>query len=496
MLLRDIIVSRKHLSKTAIRCGSADISYGELHRYALRCGAAINQYTHAGRNIGIFLPNSIQYVIAYFAITFAGKTIVPIHSQSKETELESVIKYCELGLIISNSHYMERLKTYLEGMKCTVSILNIDTVDFESIGEAAVGEDTLLHRQESCIEDENATALLLHTSGTTSNPKRVMLSHKNLIENAKSIIESLELTEEDKTLISLPLCMASANTSQLLTHLYLGASIVIMNSVFLPSLFFKLVDVEKITNFTGVPSLMYTIVDFKNRNNYDISSLQLICFGGAKTPVEKIRKLLEGFPEIEFAHMYGQTEASTRITHLLPQDAFTRIGSVGKPIPGVQVRIVDEEGRDVSVGTEGEVIVKGDNVMSGYYNRPEETAKVLRQGWLHTGDLGFHDAEGYIYIVGRKRNVIISGGMNIYPEELEEILMTHEYVREVCVMGEENEEFGQVPVAKVVTEAGAGWIGQDELINFCAKKIAAYKVPHRIYFVKELPKTVTGKVKR
>lgn len=496
MLLRDILAHKKDLVKTALKFGNVAISYCELYRDVEHWAAELEKCKCKNRNIGIFLPNSPQYVIAYFAITFAGKTIVPIDIQAKKAELESTINYCELQLIISNGDYGKTIKLHLADSNCSVSILDLDNMTFYDAGNLSGCCDKNNTFYEDIVTNENEIALLLHTSGTTSNPKRVMLSHKNLMENVKSIIESLGLHEEDRTLISMPLYMASANTSQLLTHLYLGATVVIMNSMFLPTVFFSLVEEERITNFTGVPPYMYSICGHSYRNNCDISSLKLVCFGGAGTPVKKILQLLDTFPQINFVHMYGQTEASTRITHLLPEDARRKIGSVGKSISGVQVRLVNEEDKDVDPGQKGEIIVKGANVMSGYYKKPEETAKALKSGWLYTGDLGYSDPDGYLYIIGRRKNIIISGGMNIYPEEIEEILLCHPAVKEVFVFGDEDEYLGEVPAAHIVINEEGSSTTEDELINYCYKHLSKFKIPRRIVFVPGISKTPTGKIIR
>jgi long-chain acyl-CoA synthetase len=337
---------------------------------------------------------------------------------------------------------------------------------------------------------------MIHTSGTTSNPKRVMLTNENLISNSKSIIKSLGLKEESRTLIVLPMFLASANTSQLITHLYLGATITIMNGIFLPNRFYKILQEDKITNFTGVPTILGAILDFKPKVNYDISSLEKVCFGGGVVPTSRIVQFEERFPKVKFIQMYGQTEASTRLTHLLYKDSKRKLGSIGKAIPDVQIRIVDNGGTDVSIGQVGEIIAKGPNIMKGYYKREEETKNTLKDGWLFTGDLGRFDEEGYIYITGRKKNIIICGGMNIYPEEIEELIMNLSFVKEVCIVGKEDQTFGEVPVAKIVLYDAKREELKNEIINYCAKNLSSYKIPAEVIFVDELAKTDSGKVKR
>ncbi|MCX7923062.1 MAG: AMP-binding protein [Clostridia bacterium] len=492
MFIKDILLSNKNSSKVAIKYSNEGMTYAQLLGTTIFFAELIRSYYTGSKNVGIFLPNSMQYAVAYFTITLLDKVIVPIGIQAKKAEIQSTVEYCELGLIITNNQYIEALKDSLNDTEYMVTIFNIDD---ESFLKAGLAKKDFENIKESVEIDENSVAIMLHTSGTTSNPKRVMLTHKNLITNIKSNIDSLKLTENDICLIALPMFFGYCNTAQFLTHLYLGATIVIMDEMFIPNSFFKLVQEEGITNFTGVPSMLLMLLSYRNRFKYDISSLRYVCFGGGNMPVEKLKQLIEDFPTVGFVQTYGQTEASPRATCLLPDDSLRKLGSVGKPIPNVKVRIVDDSGVDVGIGQMGEIIIQGDNVMKGYYKRPEETAKVKRNNWLYTGDLGRYDEDGYIYLVGRKKNIIISGGLNIYPEEVEELLMCHPSVKEACVVGEEHDLLGEIPVAKVVLKEPQT-VGEGELINYCLENLAGYKAPVKVYFIQEFSKTANGKIKR
>lgn len=494
MFLKDIVINNKDNDKIAIKHLNQELSYRELYERVNYVSNKLKYCKGFSENIGIFLPNSINYVVAYFSITMTDSVIVPISVQAKRLELESIISYCELGIIITDTPFREMLINFLNKANIKVSVFNLDDETVERIGNGDCKFNAKYNKERGIDEDE--VGIMLHTSGTTSKPKRVMLTHKNLISNIKSNIESLKLTQNDKTLIALPMFFGYCNTAQMLTHLYLGASIVIMDGLFMPKEFFKIIHVEKITNFTGVPTILLMILSYRNNKKYYISSLRYICFGGGNMPIEKLKVLIELFPNIGFIQTYGQTEASPRVTALLPKDSLRKIGSVGKPIPNVNVRIVNDNGKDVGINEYGEIIVQGNNVMKGYYKREDETLKVIRNGWLHTMDIGRYDEEGFIYIVGRKKNVIISGGLNIYPEEIEELLMCHPSIKDAYVFGEESEYLGEVPVAKIVLNDSLIEINEDEIKNYCVDNLANYKVPHRIVFVSELLKTSTGKIKR
>lgn len=494
MYIKDILTKNKDLDKVAIKEGNKVVTYNLLYKMVNENVDLLCKKQCFSKNIGIFLPNSIQYAIAYFTISFLNSVIVPIDIKSKITELRSIIRYCDLKLIITNSTYSSLLKKLLRDSDTTVMLFNLEDKSFEVIG------DYKSHQLSFCNyiipKNENDVAIMLHTSGTTSNPKRVMLSHKNLISNINSNIISLNITKEDKVLIALPMFFGYCNTAQFLTYLFLGGTIIIMKGLFIPNEFFKLIEKERITSFTGVPSMLLLLLNPKISKKYDISSLKIVCFGGGTMPVNKLKELINEFPSIGFVQTYGQTEASPRVTALLPKDSKKKIGSVGKAIYGVKVKIINKCGNEVEPGEIGEIIVQGENVMLGYYKRPEETAKVLKNNWLFTGDLGRYDDDGYIYIVGRKKNVILSGGINIYPEEIESVLMCHPAIKSVCIFGEFEKYLGEVPIAKVVLNDGYKSINQGMIQKYCKEIIADYKIPRKVMFVNKLEKTVTGKIRR
>lgn len=492
MLLKNLIIRQKKNNKVALKYRSTTVTYKDLYDTVVKKSEIIGKISNNTKNIGIFLPNSIDYIIAYFSIMFIDKVAVPIDIQSKIKEIVSIIEYCDLDIIITNSDFKVLLSELVPNNK-PIFIYDINN----DINNDILNNIRKLNPTNTLLaNDEDSVAVMLHTSGTTSCPKRVMLTHRNLISNIESNIQSLDLNNNDITLIALPMFFGYCNTAQLLTHIYLGAKIVIMDETFMPNKFFRMVQDDKITNFTGVPSMLYILRSYRYRHNYNISSLKYICFGGSSLPAEKIIDLIQQFPTIGFIQTYGQTEASPRITCLLPQDSYEKVGSVGKAIPNVDIRIVNENNIDVETNEIGEIIVRGPNVMKGYYKRPDETEKVLKSGWLYTGDLGEFDIDGYLYLTGRKKNIIISGGLNIYPEEIEEILLQHDKVNEVIVIGQEHSSLGEIPIAKVVLKDSKNHITENELRNYCFERISRYKVPFKIEFVNNIKKTATGKIKR
>lgn len=488
MKLKDLLIMQKNEDKIAVFYKEQGYSYKLIYQ---KVNKIISNFrTIDCNNIGLFIENSIEYVIGYFAITFLDKVIVPIESTAKKDTILSTIKYCELNIILTNDTNFNTLRDYLKNdIKTEVLIYNISNGLSEVISKGSK-LDVVIDKDES----ENKTAIMLHTSGTTSDPKKVMLTHKNLVSNIKSNICSLQLTKEDCCLIVLPMCFGYSNTSQFLTHFYLGAQIVIMDSIFIPHKFFYYLDKYKCTNTTCIPSMLYLIVKSK-KDKMNIPTLKYLCFGGGTIAKEVLKGISDILPNVGIVQTYGQTEASPRVTCLLPEDSVRKRGSVGKPIPGVEVKIFNEDCKEVLPNEKGEIVVRGNNVMKGYYKKPEETQKVIKDGWLHTGDIGLIDEDGFLYVVGRIKNIIISGGLNIYPEEIEETLRSFEDIKEAIVLPKFHEMLAEVPIAKVVLKENSS-VTEKDILKFCKSKLDIHKVPSEIIIVNEIEKTYNGKIRR
>lgn len=483
MLVKDIIEKNKSIEKTAVIYKDNHYTYGDIYN---DCNAVIQALPLTYGNIAIFLPNSYEYVVAFFSIAYTEKIAVPISVTSSTSELITTLNYCDISLVLTNSIWFELLRKSTEDSGINVDVYLIDKK------EVVKSNGLMKQNQTPMFVDENSIFLLVHTSGSLSHPKRVMLSHRNLISNANSIIESLKLSHEDVSIIALPLFLISAITSQMIAHLLLGATIVILELPFMANDFFNECKKHTVTNFTCVPATL-NLLSLRNPILNNLSQLRKICFGGAPTPKQRIAELIEKFPNINFIHMYGQTEASARLTHLLSDDFSQKIGSVGKPIPNVELKIINNHVAVCEPMTVGEICAKGNNIMMGYYKDIESTNQSLIDGWLHTGDLGYCDNDGFYYITGRKKNVIISGGINIYPEEIEEVLLLHENITDALVYGINDSLLGEVVGAKIVLIKD---IQELDVIKYCAKLLSPHKVPKKITFCNQIDKTPTGKIKR
>lgn len=443
-------------------------------------------FTGENQHIGIFLGNSNQYVKWFCLCLAAGAVVVPINPASSEYELYNYIASCDLDTLIlsQNAPVMPEEKK----LKKRLRLIFAETEEEKLLGKELFWPD----------KAETGFLELIATSGSSGQPKRVMLTEENLVTNAKDIIRSLGYTSRERFFVLLPLCFASANTSQLIVCILLGASLYLYGGVHHPKQIWLACAESGATTMTVVPSLLQVLV----RSGYTDTvrkeqgwNLRTLCYGGGITSESLREKAVLLLAPVNVVHMYGQTEASTRISHLHAEKYFEKRGSVGRGLEHIIVRVVREDGSGCLPGERGEIIVCGGNVMKGYYRDKEQTEKTLRNGWLHTGDIGYLDEEGYLFITGRLKNVIITSGINVYPEEIEHILMEEERLKQVLVYGVESEVYGEEIAVKAVLKEGAV-LSTAELFAYCKERLPQFKMPHFIEFVAALETTPNGKIRR
>lgn len=494
MRIEELLLRNKENNDIAIECKNETISFLEWNIMANAVGEIISKVTDCVGNVAIYIPNSIFYAVAYFAVLYRKGVIVPIYYGSTEFEIESTMRFCECDIILTISDEKNKILSILKKYEYNATVIFVDQINFIKI----TGKRGLITKTNYFFNSGSAddVAIMLHTSGSIANPKRVMLTHTNIINNIIANVESLEMCKKDIGLIALPMVFGYCNTAQFLTHLFLGARIVIMDGIFFPKVFCELVENKKITNFTAVPTMLLMLLNYRYCNQYALDSLRFVCFGGGVISINQIYEIMNKFPQINFIQTYGQTECSPRVTALLPQNAKQKMGSVGRPIPGVEIKICEQGALTVfdDHNIIGEIMVKGQNVMKGYYKNQEATLEVKKGDWLYTGDLGYIDKEGYLYLVGRCKNVIISGGMNIYPEEVESVIREMEGVEKVCVKGIQDEQLGEIPVANIVLQNKN--VTKTEVMKYCKRKLSKYKIPKVINFVEAISETYNGKIKR
>jgi long-chain acyl-CoA synthetase len=453
---------------------------------------AANRLAHALRRRGVepgdrvvvMLPNCPEVLQAYTAIARLGAVVVPVVFLLGPAEVGHILSHSGARVLITSPDLAWKAEGW-EGTRVLVGGESAGALAWETI--VAPESDAL----EVVERRPGDLAVILYTAGTTGQPKGVALSHANLVSNARSAASLYELDRTRWSLAVLPLSHSYGLTLMNAGHL-LGTRAVLLRW-FNPELVLETIERYRVQQMAGVPTMFVYLLNFPEASRFDTSSMKSWGSGAAPLPVEIVApfeatfggKLLEG---------YGLTEASP-VVSAHRYSGERRLGSVGQPIPGVDVAIVDDDDRPLPRGEIGEVCVRGPNVMLGYYRMPEETARTVRDGWLHTGDMGRLDADGFLYIVERKKDLIIRGGFNIYPREVEEVLYAHPAVAETAVVGAADPLMGEDVLAFVVTRAGVSVSGE-ALIAFCQERLAKYKCPRHVRFVESLPKSPIGKILR
>lgn len=503
MLLSEMLEKTAHRcpQQTALIYRDKPISYSQLVENTRRLAAAYAALgVRHGHRLALLLPNSPAFVMGYYAAAYLGAISVPANPLFKPPELAYIWNDAQVALVLTAAPLLPNV---LEASKEVGSIQHIVCISpkqevpselVESVRgllflEDLLGSSPLPSHQEPPVHEEEC-AVVLYTSGTTGHPKGAMLSHRNLTRNIEQVLARLRFTPEDRLLTVLPMFHAFAGTVCMNLPIYVGAGSVLLES-FAPAKVLETVARYRVTVLPAVPAMFYALLQLPPDPSLDLSSLRFLVSGGAPLPVAMLQALEArfGVPVIEGD---GPTECSP-VTTANPEEGPRKPGSVGPPIPGVEIAIVDEEDHPLPVGEVGEIVVRGDNVMLGYLNQPEATREAMRNGWYHTGDMGRFDEDGYLYIVDRKKDMVITAGFNVYPREVEEVLISHPGVADVAVIGLPDAARGEAVVAVVVPKEGVE-VHERDLIRYCRERLADYKVPRKVLFRESLPRGSTGKV--
>src|SRR5450755_279081 len=474
----------------------------ELAREATQLSESLRSLgVEKGDRVLVMMINSPEVLISYQALAKLGAVAIPVLPLLKGPEVHYIAQNSGAKAILTGALLLHLLRPALSGLPTMRYIISTGITEAQLANEQAVPQllsyesilargaakaDTYLSGMEGVDISPNDTAVILYTSGTTGNPKGVMLSHNNLMQNALSS-RGADMEPGDANLAILPL--AHAFGILMSNVAYLAGTKVVMHPRFDTTAVLAAIQRHRITAFAGVPAMFVALLFTPDADAYDTSSLQYCVSGSAPLPVH----VLEGFQQkfhCEIREGYGLSEGTTALTgHTL--DLPVKPGSVGKPLPGVEVRVVDPTDKPLPAGEIGEVVARGPNIMQGYYNMPEATAAALRNGWLHTGDMGRFDEDGYLYILERKKDLIIRGGLNVYPRDVEEELATYPSVIEAAVVGVPSERMGEEVKAFVVTRIP---IDAETLMAYCRERLANYKTPREIEFVHALPRNAIGKI--
>jgi len=444
--------------------------------------------------VGIFMTNCPGYITTIFSVLRMGGIVIPINSYLKKSELSSIINDAGISILFVTQNL---LKVVEESRKTSNGLRNIFVLgenDFEDeiyLPFPTDNDKTNDHVEASRIKIEpHETALIIYTSGTTGKPKGVELTHNNIISNLESISKYIKVYKEDYFLLFLPMFHSFTLTTLIMLPVYFSSKLVILPLI-QPEKIVKSVMTYPITIFISIPAIYKIMVDDKYNIPPEIfRKIKYFISGSAPLPIPIMEKFKDKF-KTNILEGYGLSETSP-VVSLNPPDKV-KFGSIGIPIPGVSVAISNKDGTILSDGDIGELIVKGDNVMKGYYNNPLETEKTFFESWLRTGDLAYIDEDGYIYIVGRKKELILVAGINVYPQEIENVLFQHPFVEEAAVIGIPDQVKGELPMAFVRLKENME-ITDDELKKYCRRKLAGYKVPNKFEFVEDFPRNTTGKI--
>ena len=428
----------------------------------------------------LWLENSAEYIAAYLAVLGLGGIAVALHTRSLASEVLRTIQHVDATALFTNASSWHSSGALFQGSGLRAAFVSGEIMSASGNG--------IPERAPAGL------AQIVYTSGTTGQPKGVMLSHDNLLANTQSILDCLELTPNDSIVAVLPFVFVYGN-SVMLTHLFSGGKLVIENTLVYPKIVIDWMHRESVTGISGVASTFALLLQHPKFEAAYLPAMRYFTSAGGAMPSELLRKIQANFPNADFHVMYGQTEATARLTMLPPRDLERKKGSAGRPIPGVRITILKKDGTPARPGETGEIVAAGADIMQGYWKNPESSAQVLTNRMLHTGDLGHMDEDGFVYITGRDSEMIKSGAFRISPTEIEDVLFRHPDVFEAGVVGVEDAILGEVVVGIVVPKPGKN-PASGELLTHCSQHLAPFKRPKSIYLVKELPKSANGKILR
>lgn len=470
-----------------IRDADSQLSYAELERTAAGvAGALRDRGVQPGDKVALLVPNVADFTIAYFGILYAGAAVVPINVLAAAPEVAYFLRDSEARLLIAHP-------LFAEPGEAGAAEADVPVVIAGGEGDGTLAE-LAAHAPLDFPHPTGAddTAVVLYTSGTTGQPKGAELSHSNLFINCAFVVPRLvNIPENDlRALATLPLFHSFGQTCIQNATIAAGGSFTLLPR-FDPQSAFELMERDRITLFAGVPTMYFALLHYAGERTYDVSSLQLCMTGGAPMPVEVMGAFEKRFG-IEILEGFGLSETSP-VASFNVVDKPRKAGSIGYPVWGVQMAIMDADDAPLPDGERGEICIRGHNVMNGYLNRPDATKETMKNGWFHSGDIGYRDEDGCYWIVDRKKDMILRGGFNVYPREVEEVLYEHADIVEAAVIGVMHESHGEEVKAVVALAAGAETTA-GEVIAFCKERLSAYKYPRIVEFLPELPKGPTGKI--
>jgi long-chain acyl-CoA synthetase len=473
----------EHGDRPAIKLDDITLNYAVVDQAVARAAGLLRAAgVQPGDRVGIMLPNVPYFPFLFYGAMRLGAVVVTMNPLLKEREVAFYLSDSGAQMLVAWHQFEDAARSGAEDANAETIIVQPGSFE-ERLGAAEPVPDT-------AERDDDGTAVILYTSGTTGTPKGAELTHGNLTAAAEIAVGLVDKGADDVTLGALPLFHVFGLTSGLESSVNVGACLTLLPR-FDAGKALEMVERDGVTTFLGVPTMYAAILHHEGGEAFDTSSLDLCVSGGAAMPVEILRAFEEKF-ECKILEGYGLSETCGIASFNRP-DRERKAGSIGIPVPGVDMKVVDDDGNEVAQGEVGEILIRGPVVMKGYWNRPDATADTLTDGWLRTGDMARVDEDGYFFIVDRKKELIIRGGYNIYPRELEEVLYEHPAVREAAVVGLPHDSLGEEVGAAVALKPGEQ-VEPDEIRAYMKERVAAYKYPRVVWFVDDLPKGPTGKI--
>ena len=496
---------RQYPHRTAIVCGPRRYSYEQFgERVGLLAGALLEAGIQSGDRVAYLGVNTHRLMEAYYGVLEAGAILLPLNIRLAPAELTYVLNDAGATVLFIEQPFIPLVESFRESLFTVKKFIQLDGVP-ETGWMAEDNYDGMLrkatpHRADITLIDEDEVAEIFYTSGTSARPKGVMLTHRNIYLHALQVCMAFQVENGSTELHTIPLFHANGwGVAQFLTMM--GGKHVMVHT-FDPKEIFRLIEVERVNHFSAVPIMATVLVNHPERKNYDLSSLRRIIIGGAASSPTLVREVEEKLG-CECFSAYGLTETSPALSlsQMKPglnwegEERYFGQAMTGYAMPGVELKIVDADDQDLPQNgvASGELVVRADGVMKGYWNQPDTTAEVFRGGWFHTGDVATINQNGYVLIVDRKKDMILSGGENIASLEVERVILAHPAILEAAVIPVPDQKWGEVPKALVVLREGAS-VTESQLIEFCRSQLARYKCPHTVDVVESLPKTGTGKV--
>ena len=484
--------ARKYKDKVLMVCDDQRITYGELNaRVNSLASGLLSLGINKGDRVATLFYNSPEAVETFYALLKIGVVCVPLNYRLTGEELTYIIEHSDAKALISGTEFTGVITPISRNLKRVTAWITDDPEP----GSKMLSLSELIRRHPAeepkrlvAMEDES---VILYTSGTTGAPKGVVLTHRTQFFNTINYVSAYMMNDRDIELALTPM-FHSSTLGRIITYVFTGATF-ITSKKFDPAWALRTIKKEKVTSITQAPTMYQAMMNPLKADGFDTASVRRVVTGAAPMSVTGKKSLQKLFPHAGFFDLYGLTEASPGVTILKPDAFFQKIGSVGKPMALVGVKVMDAGGAEVPAGEVGEIICRGPNVMKGYYKDPQATSEALRDGWLYTGDMGRMDEDGFLYLVDRKKDLIISGGENIYPAEIERVLLEHPRILDAAVIGVPDSYWGERVKAFVVLKPGKA-LTEEEVIRFCEEHLASYKKPKEAVFLDKLPRNAANKV--